>query len=60
MKKAANFNGDLRLEPIRSFDGLDKYADSSNLLALNAPQQHPVLTHSWISAYLKTSLVVFF
>ncbi len=51
-----NSNGNLRVESVRDFDGLDKYADSWNLLALNAPQQHPVLTHSWISAYLKTSL----
>ena len=57
MDEAVNSNGNLRVEPVRDFDGLDKYADSWNLLALNAPNQHPVLTHSWISAYLKTSLV---
>ena len=44
----------LRLETARTFDEIDKYADAWNLLALNAPQQHPVLTHAWISAYLKT------
>ena len=44
----------LRLETARTFDEIDKYADEWNLLALNAPQQHPVLTHAWISAYLKS------
>ncbi len=56
MDEVVNPNGNLRVESVRTFDGLDKYADSWNLLALNFPHQHPVLTHSWISAYLKTSL----
>jgi len=47
---------DLRIESARTLDELDKYADSWDLLALHAPRQHPVLTHAWISAYLKTSL----
>lgn len=46
----------LRVESARTFDELDKHADAWNTLALNAPQQHPVLTHAWISAYLKTSI----
>ncbi len=40
----------------RDFNELDKYAGSWNLLAFNSPHQHPVLTHSWISTYLKTSI----
>ncbi len=47
---------DLRVEDVRTFEELDKYSDEWNLLALNASQEHPVLTHAWISAYLKTSL----
>lgn len=56
IKKEKKNNDDLRLESARTFNEIDKYADAWNLLALNAPQQHPVLTHSWISAYLKSSL----
>ena len=44
----------LRLETARTLDEIDKYAEAWDLLALQAPQQHPTLTHAWISAYLKS------
>ena len=46
----------LRIESVQTFEELDNYAETWDLLALNAPRQHPVLTHAWISAYLKTSM----
>lgn len=55
MKKIKT-SSNLRVELVRSIDGLDEYADAWDMLALNAPQQHPVMTHAWISAYLKTKI----
>ncbi len=46
----------LRVESVRTLEELDAHADAWNLLALNNSNQHPVLTHAWISAYLKTSM----
>ena len=54
IKKTTDINSGLNLEFVNSFDQLDKYADSWNLLALNAQRQHPVMSHAWITAYLKT------
>jgi len=44
----------LRIESESTLDGLEKYADAWDLLAFNDARQHPVLTHAWISASLKT------
>lgn len=44
----------LRIESESTLDGLEKYADAWDLLALNNARQHPVLTHAWVSANLKT------
>lgn len=52
--KPGKFNSDLRVEMVKTIEGLDKYADSWNSLAFNSPHQHPVLTHAWISAFLRS------
>ncbi len=54
IKNKKTDNNDLRLESARTFDEINEHADAWNTLALNAPQQHPVLTHAWISAFLKS------
>jgi hypothetical protein len=48
--------GNLRVVIVCSLNKIEEYAESWDMLAVNAKQQHPVMTHAWISAYLKTCM----
>ncbi len=54
IKQTKEINSGLKVELVNSFEQLDKYADSWDLLALNAQRQHPVMSHAWITAYFRT------
>jgi hypothetical protein len=56
VKDTIDYKECIRVEFVRTFEELDKFADEWDLLALNAQQQHPALSHAWISAYFKSSL----
>ena len=56
INKVNNTDENLRVEMACNFNEIDEYAESWDMLAINSKQQHPVLTHAWISAYLKTCL----
>ncbi len=56
INKANNPDGNLRVEIARNFNEIEEFAESWDMLALNAKQQHPAMTHAWISAYLKACL----
>jgi hypothetical protein len=47
----------LQLETINTLKQLDNYAEAWDDLALKALHQHPSLTYSWISAYLRTCVL---
>lgn len=47
--------GEIRLEVIRDFQGLEKYAHEWNRLACEM-DRNPVLSHAWMSAHLQTRL----
>jgi len=40
----------------KSVQELEKYADQWNLLALDSPQQLPMLSHSWVASHLEYCL----
>ena len=56
INNANNPDENLRVKMACKFNEIGNYAESWDMLAINAKQQHPVMTHAWISSYLKTCL----